>query len=192
MAPRRSLRNILAALVDAQVDVSGKGATVSDGIQLTYLLDDLRASFWVSAGTGSFLADGGGTTHGALQIQCRNRRGLVIDELILVMASGSDNCIFGVRTDPDVVTFTTETILPPSMVGPKPPLAIVRLGHITNAQYIAQQGVIMGSNDTTSTGGWGAGFQLGVGQTLLMAQDRTGRNALIGMRWHELDSELVE
>lgn len=41
--PRRSSRNILAQLINRQVDDAGGGAPVSDGIQLGYLLDDIRS-----------------------------------------------------------------------------------------------------------------------------------------------------
>lgn len=187
--PRRSTRDIFPALVDVQVDVTGKGATVSDEIQLIYLLDDLRSSFWVTGGAGLFLAAGGGTTHGAIQITCQNRRGLVIDELLLVLAAGGANTIFAVRVTDTPTVMTSETILT-SALGTPLPHAVVRRGHITQALFTGDR-VTMGSNDVESDPGYGRGIQVSVGQTLIMMQDQTNANSLMSIVWHELDRELV-
>jgi len=50
--PRGNKRNIVPALDEAGVDASGKGAQVSDEIQLTYQLDDIGAPLHGYFGTG--------------------------------------------------------------------------------------------------------------------------------------------
>ena len=190
MAPRRSKRNILAQLEDVQVDVSGKGATVSDEIQLTYLLDDLRSTAWVTGGTGIFKTAFGANQHGSLQITCRNRRGLLINELIMVKAAGANTALFAIKINPAPgLAMTAETILT-SALGAPVPLALVRSGAIDQAIFTGDR-VTMG--DATATApGWAAGLKVNAGQTLAMMADDVNKNSLLSMIWTELDQELAE
>lgn len=202
--PRRSRRNILPALTGADVDASGKGADVSDEIQLVYVLDDIRVPLYAYGGIGEFTPGAAVRSH-CLQIECRNPRGLVIDEMVGVHAGGQPG-------DPDslIIKCNTQTFPEPNFLPAPlgqleplafnegiPALAEARSGTVPQGQFnggrpgftvsILGVGLPIGTS-----GGFGGpvgalqGLFIEFGKFLVMISGRPNNASQWSLRWHEL------
>lgn len=202
--PRTSRRNILPALTGADVDAAGKGAEVSDEIQLVYILDDIRNPLYAFAGIGEFTPGAVGREH-CLQIECRNPRGLVIDEMVGVHAGGQPG-------DPDslIIKCNTQTTpepnFDPAPLGQLEPLAFneggirpaaeARSGTIPQGQFDGGRPgftvSLLGGLPIGTSGGFGPpvgalqGLFIDFGKFLVMISGRPNNSSQWSLRWHEL------
>jgi len=200
--PRRSIRNILGALTGADIDATGKGATVSDEIQLVYVLDDIRNPLYAFAGIGEFTSKAAGRMH-CLQIECRNPRGLVIDEMVGVHAGGQPG-------DPDflIIKCNTQTFPEPNFLpigGQLEPLAFnegrqpvaeARSGTIPQNQFNGGRPgftvSLIGGLPVGTSGGFGPpvgalqGLFIDSGKFLVMISGNVNNSSQWSLRWHEL------
>lgn len=202
--PRTSKRNILPALTGADIDAAGKGAQVSDEIQLVYVVDDIRVPLYAYAGIGEFTPAASGRSH-FLQIECRNPRGLVIDEMVGVHHGGQpgdpDNLILKCNTqtftEPDVLPAPVGQLEPLAFNEGIPALAEARSGTVPSGAFnggrpgftvsILGVGLPIGTS-----GGYGGpvgalqGLFVEFGKFLVMISGRPNAASQWSLRWHEL------
>ncbi len=193
---RVSFRNILSALSAVKVDVGGKGAAVSDDIRLVYVLDDIRESLYAYGAIGEFTPAAAGRIH-ILQINCLNRRGLIIDELVGVhngsAALGRLNVKCNTQDEAE------PNISPPG--GQPEPLAITE-GLPTRA--VAVSGTVPSGQFDGARPGFTVSFAMtpgelycalpgalqglfvGFNRFLVMLSDASNAGSQWSLRWHEL------
>jgi len=192
--PRRSRRNILDALAAVEIDVAGKGANVSDDIQLVYVLDDIREPLYAYGAIGEFTASAGGRIH-ILQIECRNPRGLIIDELVGVN-TGSSRLVVKCNTqsaaEPNILPAPLGQLEPLGISEGRPTAAEARSGTVPSGQFNGGRpgftvSFAMNAHDPIYTALPGAlhGLFIGNGRFLVMLQDGTTFSQW-SLRWHEL------
>jgi len=135
--PRASFRNFLKAFRILSVDDSARGPEVSDGVQLTYLADDLRETGYGYVGAGAQEAAVVGQ-HGILSLECRTPRGLIVDVV-------SCNNLVGFGTDQPIFFWSLN--IPPTIVGPSSFASPMRGGFEAPAQEtLITTGTILTAN----------------------------------------------
>lgn len=194
--PRVSRRNLIRPLdLGALVDFSGKGAQVSDDVQLVYVLDDIRESLYAYGAIGEFTPAAAGRIH-LLQIQCRNRRGLIIDELVGVHAGGTNSrlnvkCNTQDAAEPNIIPAGGQ----PEPLGISeglPTKAVAVSGTVPSGQFDGGRPgftVSFAMNpDNVFCGLPGAlvGLFIGFNRFLVMLSDASNAGSQWSLRWHEL------
>jgi len=182
--PRKTRDDFSNTFLQMNVDFTGKGPQVSDDIQLTYQLDDYVETRWVSAGAGKFR--GSTVGNAVLELECRNRRGLIIDDVNCIPTSGeaaNTPLLFGAEASGATDPLTGILVVTPSLVSGGIPLGVVLSGHITTAQYNVTNPFFMKG----FTPAWLKGFHLEFGQFLHIRKDTPSGKSILSVRWHELD-----
>ena len=192
---RVSTRDIVIALRQASIaDTAGHipassgasvGPKVSDDIQLVYVVDYLNAGLFNAGGVGLNIAAGG--QFGVIEIQCRNRAGLIIDYAGGTHRSQTDNQeSFQIWTDdmPTIWGATGPNIFTPSpATGPGTLRAIATTGSIVAGQ-------LNGEAQRIPPSFWNpVNYWVAPGQ-FFKVTDLDGGTTNIGIQWHELDNEV--
>ncbi len=190
--PRRSKRNIIFALDAAEIDVTGKGAQVSDDIQLVYVLDDIREGLYAYGASGAFVNNTPARI-AMIEIHCRNKRGLIVDEIMGVHAGGlpRDFLVINANTqDNEEPSISAEVIATIAIAEGRPTKARVRSGNIPSAAFFGRPRFLLSLLGNTS--GFGPprgaleGLFIGNDRFLVMMSDSVNQQASWSLRWHEL------
>jgi len=199
--PRVSKRDILPALRAVKVDVSGKGQNVSDDIQLVYIVDDIREPLYAYGAVGEYTDPAANFLH-ILQLQCLNRRGLIIDEMVGVHSGLvlENHLVVKVNTSDDPEPNISPPGGKPEPLGiseGKPTKAVVVSGEVPKAQFNGTRAGFtvsfgMNSLDAGSPVRWCTadgvlkGLFVGFNRFLIMMSNQSGADSQWSLRWHEL------
>jgi len=196
--PRRSLRNLVRQFRDLGVDVAGKGATVSDEVQLTYKLDDLtpaRADPTVGyLGVGTVIG-GVSNRFGLMELEVNKPGGIAVDGIH--MGTGANIDISGAMWTAqspvslnNIVVLTPEFVQGTALIGFQ---TVVRSGTIAKADTPGGNNIgvywfasPVGAQTDQFAGVFINGPANGVTQYLFLVFANLSDPAVIGCRWREL------
>jgi len=100
------------ALAAVSVDIKSKQPNVSEDIQLVYVVDNIGEQLFGHGAVGDFTPNLGGGIHHILQGECRNRRGMIIEEVTGSITNGSTIQVCNIGTAAVSAPITTPFIEP--------------------------------------------------------------------------------
>jgi len=182
---RTSIRNFLTAFRAVGIDDAEAGPEISQDVQMTYQVDDLRESTYIDAGAGS--AEGAVVAeHGFLTLQCRVPSGLLITQVsmhdltptdgltLLAWTSGVVPTVTGIATMLSVLRTTGLQGLPAA------PLSIASRATIPTANIPADTFRFL------NTAGFNQPFFINEGQFFNACFLAANVAVDLGIRWREL------
>jgi len=186
LTSKRKFTNL--ALDSVGIDTKGKQPNVSEQIQLVYNLDNISEQLFAHGSIGDFSIARPGIHH-ALQGECRNRRGMFIQEVIGAVA-GPTAAVLVVQsvkigTKAEFTPMTFEVDEPIGIQEGRPIQAKWTSGYITPAQHLTTLGfysVDLGEPIANLMNGLFVGF----GRFIIISSFGTDLAGNWSVRWKEL------
>jgi len=181
-----SRKFINRALSAVSVDTKGKQPNVTDAIQLVYVLENVGEQLFAHGSVGDFTPNLGGGLHHILQGECRNPRGMIIQEVIGAVASstgGIQSCNVGTAAVSAPISFPI--IEPIGIQEGLPVRAEFISGGVTGAFFATTLGfyrVDIGEPIANLMNGLFVGF----GRFFMIVSSNSQRPGEWSVRWKEL------
>jgi len=182
---RTSIRNFLTAFRAVGIDDAEAGPEISQDVQMTYQVDDLRESTYIDAGAGGGEGAVAGE-HGFMVLECRVPSGLLVTQVTMTDL---------LPTDPFEVLAWTSAVLP-TVTGIAVMLTALRTTglqglpaaplSVASRATIATANIAVGTFRFLNTAGFEQPFFMNNGQFLNIVFLAANVAVDMGIRWREL------